>query len=422
MEYFVKSGNPEKQRVACVIVGIFDRRTLSVAAETLDKASDGAIGSVMRRGDMDGKIGTTLVLHNVPGTFADRVMLVGLGRERSFDEAAFRKAVTASSNALRATGAIDACSYLTHVPVKNRDFHWNIGQAVLATEDAWYRFDDCRGAKAREDLLRLVMDERGSTVAGGGGGDAFVGRSRLADDLVGSAGAGAPGHAPLPREQAPAAAQGVAVRGRARLDARDRFQLHRLGWCERHAPVHHLAAEPLLDQPPDADVALADPGRGVVHGLVGPGLGRLGDPSRTLPALVPVLRSIDPRQRQAAATLGASPLRSLAVVDLPVAWRPALAAAGLAFAVSLGEFGATSFLARSDRPTLPVVIFRLIGLPGGDNLGMALAASVVLAAANTRTPSPASAEEARASRRSSRLEPRPRPAGSWPPRSRSSST
>jgi thiamine transport system permease protein len=94
--------------------------------------------------------------------------------------------------------------------------------------------------------------------------------------------------------------------------------------------------------------------------------------------LVPVLRSIDPRQRQAAATLGASPLRTLLVVDLPTVWRPALAAAGLAFAVSLGEFGATSFLARSDRPTLPVVIYQLISRPGAENFGMALAASVVL--------------------------------------------
>jgi thiamine transport system permease protein len=94
--------------------------------------------------------------------------------------------------------------------------------------------------------------------------------------------------------------------------------------------------------------------------------------------LVPVLRSIDPRQRQAAATLGASPVRTLLVVDLPAAGRPALAAAGLAFAVSLGEFGATSFLARPESPTLPVVIYQLISRPGPDNFGMALAASVVL--------------------------------------------
>ncbi len=95
--------------------------------------------------------------------------------------------------------------------------------------------------------------------------------------------------------------------------------------------------------------------------------------------LTPVLRSVDPRQRQAAASLGASPVRVLATVDLPTVWRPLLAATGFAFAVSLGEFGATSFLARPDRPTLPVVIYQLIGRPGEGNYGMALAASVVLA-------------------------------------------
>jgi thiamine transport system permease protein len=99
--------------------------------------------------------------------------------------------------------------------------------------------------------------------------------------------------------------------------------------------------------------------------------------------LVPVLHGIDDRQRQAAASLGAGPLRAVLTVDLPVVWKPLLAAAGFAFAVSLGEFGATSFLARDDRPTLPVVIFRLIGHPGAMNYGMALAASVVLAATTT---------------------------------------
>ncbi len=97
--------------------------------------------------------------------------------------------------------------------------------------------------------------------------------------------------------------------------------------------------------------------------------------------LVPVLGGIDDRQRQAAASLGASPLRAVLTVDLPLVWKPLVAAAGFAFAVSLGEFGATSFLAREDSPTMPIVIFRLIGQPGELNYGMALAASVVLAAA-----------------------------------------
>lgn len=97
--------------------------------------------------------------------------------------------------------------------------------------------------------------------------------------------------------------------------------------------------------------------------------------------LAPVLSGIDDRQRQAAASLGASPWRALLTVDLPVVWRPLLAASGFAFAASLGEFGATSFLARDEAPTVPVVIYRLLGHPGEMNYGMALAASVVLATA-----------------------------------------
>jgi thiamine transport system permease protein len=95
--------------------------------------------------------------------------------------------------------------------------------------------------------------------------------------------------------------------------------------------------------------------------------------------LTPVLAGLDDRQRQAAASLGAGGWRSFSTVDLPAVWRPVLAASGFAFAASLGEFGATAFLARDDAPTLPVVIFRLLGHPGAHNYGMALAASVVLA-------------------------------------------
>lgn len=95
--------------------------------------------------------------------------------------------------------------------------------------------------------------------------------------------------------------------------------------------------------------------------------------------VLPVLRAIDPRLRQAAATLGAAPGRVLRTVDLPVAGRSVGLAVGFAFAASLGEFGATSFLARPDQPTLPVMIFRLVGRPGPESYGMALAASVVLA-------------------------------------------
>ena len=92
----------------------------------------------------------------------------------------------------------------------------------------------------------------------------------------------------------------------------------------------------------------------------------------------PVLRSIDPRLREAAATLGASPGRVWREVDLPIVARAAGVAAAFAFAISLGEFGATTFIARPNRPTLPVMIFRLLGQPGAQNFGAAMAASTIL--------------------------------------------
>lgn len=95
--------------------------------------------------------------------------------------------------------------------------------------------------------------------------------------------------------------------------------------------------------------------------------------------LLPTLRAIDVRQLQAAQTLGSSPFEVLRRIELPHLSRGVGLAVGFAFATSLGEFGATSFLARPENPTLPVLIFRLFGRPGAENFGLALAASVVLA-------------------------------------------
>ncbi|QES44125.1 iron ABC transporter permease [Streptomyces venezuelae] len=96
--------------------------------------------------------------------------------------------------------------------------------------------------------------------------------------------------------------------------------------------------------------------------------------------MLPVLRAVDGRLREAAAVLGASPLRAWREVDLPMVWRALLIAAGFAFAVSLGEFGATVFIARPDNPTLPVAVARLLGRAGDLNYGQAMALSTILMA------------------------------------------
>jgi thiamine transport system permease protein len=94
--------------------------------------------------------------------------------------------------------------------------------------------------------------------------------------------------------------------------------------------------------------------------------------------MLPVLRSIDERLRQAAASLGAGPWRVWREVDVPMAGRSLLTAAAFGYVVALGEFGATSFLARPDTATLPVAIARLISRPGELNNQMAYAACTLL--------------------------------------------
>jgi len=95
-------------------------------------------------------------------------------------------------------------------------------------------------------------------------------------------------------------------------------------------------------------------------------------------SLLPVLRGIRPSLREAAAVMGASPWRAWLEVDLPIVGRAMLVAAAFAFAISMGEFGATALVARPEFPTMPVVIYRFLGQPGALNYGQALAMSTLL--------------------------------------------
>ena len=91
MEFSIKSGSPERIRAGCVIVGVYEPRKLTAAGAALDRATRGQLAAALKRGDMEGKPGTTLMLHQLPRVAAARVLLVGLGRERDFDDAKFRE-------------------------------------------------------------------------------------------------------------------------------------------------------------------------------------------------------------------------------------------------------------------------------------------------------------------------------------------
>jgi len=159
MEFNVKSGNPEKQRSACVVVGVFEPRRLSATAEQLDAASDGYLSNLIRRGDMDGRAGQTLMLYDVPHTLCDRVLLVGLGKEREFQERAFRDALSTVTRLLNDGGTTEAVFFLTELPLKGRDTAWKVRQAAIQAKGAIYRFEQLKSKKEpqRRPLRKITF-------------------------------------------------------------------------------------------------------------------------------------------------------------------------------------------------------------------------------------------------------------------------
>ena len=157
MEFNTKFAAPEKQAVACVAAGIFESRRLSQAADALDKASRGQIREFIRSGDMDGKSGATRLLYRVRGVAADRVLLVGLGREKEFGERGYRDCTRAAFSAILGTGAREASLYLTELQVPGREAAWKARQLVLAAADAGYRFDRMKSKKVEAKQLAQVL-------------------------------------------------------------------------------------------------------------------------------------------------------------------------------------------------------------------------------------------------------------------------
>jgi leucyl aminopeptidase len=159
VEFSIKSGSPEKQRSACVVVGVFEPRKLSLPGELLDSASKSHLSDIIRRGDMEGKAGTTLLLHNVPGTLCDRVLLVGLGKEKEFREKEFCQAIRIAVKTLNETGSFDGTVFLTETQVRKRSVAWRIRQATIVAQETIYRFDQFKSKKdeVRRPLRKLTF-------------------------------------------------------------------------------------------------------------------------------------------------------------------------------------------------------------------------------------------------------------------------
>ncbi|SDH37417.1 leucyl aminopeptidase [Nitrosomonas sp. Nm132] len=170
MDFAIKFGTSEKQRGACVVVGIFESRKLTEPAKILDDTSKGYISNILRQGDMEGKANTTLLLHGVPDIPSKRVMLVGLGKEKDFNDKAYQLAVSTTFKALHQTGAADATLFLADIPLKQRNIAWKITQTIIIATESAYRFDRLKSKPEKEssilDKATIYVNDQASLLVG----------------------------------------------------------------------------------------------------------------------------------------------------------------------------------------------------------------------------------------------------------------
>lgn len=183
-KFSIKTGSPEKLKSDCIAVGVFEDGRLSATARVLDKATGGRITAILKSGDMDGSASSTLLLRELPGIAAVRVLLVGLGKQGGLAEKDYRDAIASAVKAASNTAARDVILALGEVKVGKRTTDWNLSQAAIVAGDVLYRFDHMKSkpdTRARLGSIGFLADS--TAAAGLKQGVAMVRGMALARDL-----------------------------------------------------------------------------------------------------------------------------------------------------------------------------------------------------------------------------------------------
>ncbi|HEY8521520.1 MAG TPA: leucyl aminopeptidase [Gammaproteobacteria bacterium] len=190
LQISVTRSSPTTQRAEVLVVGAFADGSLSPAARAIDEASKGKIAAVLRREDLGRKAGSTLMLYDLPGTAAERVLLVSLGEPAELDDKRFRAALEGAAKALGTGRARDAAVALADVEVPGRTLAWRVQQAARILADGAYRFDapkQTNGEPAelgpRSIVLLVPEDPSAELEAAARRGQVIAGGMALARDL-----------------------------------------------------------------------------------------------------------------------------------------------------------------------------------------------------------------------------------------------
>ena len=160
MEFVLKHNTAEKARSACQIITVTQPRKLSASGQRVDKANKGMLSAILKRGDMDGNVGQTLLLPSTGINGVQRLLLVGCGKESEMNERNFDRVVNAIASTLESSGARDAEFYTAEIPLKGRDLAWKVRQSALLLNNSEYRFDGLKSGKPapRKGLRKVAIN------------------------------------------------------------------------------------------------------------------------------------------------------------------------------------------------------------------------------------------------------------------------
>ena len=160
MEFVLKHNTAEKARSACQIITVTQPRKLSASGQRVDKANKGMLSAILKRGDMDGTVGQTLLLPSTGINGVQRLLLVGCGKESEMNERNFDRVVNAIASTLESSGARDAEFYAAEIPLRGRDLAWKIRQSALLLNNSEYRFDGLKSDKPapRKGLRKVAIN------------------------------------------------------------------------------------------------------------------------------------------------------------------------------------------------------------------------------------------------------------------------
>ena len=157
MEFSVKHGQARKHKTACLMVGVHAGRILSERATDLDKAARGALTRIVQRGDVSGKVGEALLLPDVSGVDAERVLLLGIGKREGISAEEYHKLLAKAAECLQGASLRSGMSSLLEVTVKGRDLRWLVDQHVAVFAAHAYRFNEFKSKPASPGLTRLAL-------------------------------------------------------------------------------------------------------------------------------------------------------------------------------------------------------------------------------------------------------------------------